>query len=59
MQECTFVVGIDSVVVVSMSDMSTFDRESLYENETRENRKHLVICCMSAVIENPYTRVHI
>ena len=40
MQECTFVVGIDSVVVVSMSDMSTFDKESLYENETCENRKN-------------------
>ena len=59
MQECTFVVGIDSVVVVSMSDMSTFDRESLYENETRENRKNILICSMSAVIENPCTRVHI
>ena len=59
MQECTFVVGIDSVVVVSMSDMSTFDRESLYENETRENRKNILICSMSAVIENPDTRVHI
>ena len=59
MQECTFVVGIDSVVVVSMSDMSTFDRESLYENETRENRKNILICSMSAVIENHCTRTHI
>ena len=59
MQECTFVVGIDSVVVVSMSDMGTVDKESLYENETRENHKNIMICSMSAVIENPNTRVHI
>ena len=39
MREYTFVVGIDSVVVVSMSDMSTFYRESLHENEKMKNNE--------------------
>ena len=56
MRECTFVVGIDSAVVVSMSDMSTFDRESLHENETCENSKNILICSMSAVIERIVVR---
>ena len=40
-----------------MSDMSTFCKESLYENKKIENHKKCMISGMRAFIENPCTRV--
>ena len=45
--------------VLSVSDMSTFKKESMYENGTLENHNTIMISGMKTFIENPCTRMHI
>ena len=45
--------------VLSVSDMSTFKKESMYENGTLENHNTIMISGMKTFIENPCTIMHI